>query len=255
MHFNFTATPPSGFNDWPGAFNSGSSGNFPAIRFAMTISVTDPVDGFGIVDTLNGAWVSDVSNARTGSQRDMAYIVQHELLSTNVLVTDADILHGTTPAPSWSMLYETVVPGATDPGSWQSTEAKDTLNFRGFVGASGIVGDLFSIENTDIAAFIGFERDSGVWASTEAKDIFGAAGRVPLVGHLTTTEATDIFAATGTGRGENGTWISTEGVDIFTATGHTPITASFVAFEVDDRFVAIGAGVTSSARRRQLIVT
>lgn len=253
MHYAFAVTPPSGFLDWPGAFNTGTAGPFPAIRVAMTISITPTL--FGVLDALNGVWVIDVSNGRTGSQRNMSYVVQHELLGTNILLTDNDILHGTTAAPAWSMIYTTFVPGATDPGSWVSIEATDTCNFHGYTGAFGIVGDLTTTEAPDIAAIFGFERDSGVWASTEAKDIFGAAGRVPLVGHFIATEAPDIFAAVGVGRGENGVWISTEGVDIFSASGHTPITAILDATEVTDRFVAIGAGVTQSSRRRQLIVT
>lgn len=253
LTYDFAVTPPNGFQDWPGATTPGTDGPFPALRVAATMSITDGA-GFGIVDGLNGSWITDVLNARSGSQRNMAYIVEHELLGSNVLLSSNDVLHGTSAAPVWSLMYFTMVPGFTDPGSFVSTEAKDVLNFRGFVGSPGIVGDLTATEATDIAAIVGFERDSGVWFSTEAKDIFGAAGRVPLVGHLAATEHADIFAGTGIGLGEDGVWVSTEATDIFSASGHTPITASLVATEVADRFVAIGAGVTQLARRRQLIV-
>jgi hypothetical protein len=185
----------------------------------------------------------------------MASSLQHRILSSNVRITDNVIFQDTGTAPSWAMLYDTIVPGTPDPGSWDSTEAPDVLNFRGYPGAFGFLGDLFAVEAPDIAAIVGFERDSGVLFAVEAQDIFGAEGKIPLVGHLAATEATDIFAAVGIGLGENGTFLATEGIDILTMSGNTPITAILAATENDDRAVFIGAGVTHQNRRRQLIVT
>jgi hypothetical protein len=260
MTFNFGATTyaetePSGYTDW---FSVTASTHFPfnAISIGATMAIT-PGTGSLFASLDNWAGFTTLTQcANGGVQRDMAGLVQYKIRQTNVLPSDNEVYQGSTAAPTWTLLYDTLVQGATDPGSWESTEAPDTSNMRGYPGAFGFIGDLYATEAPDIAIFNGFERDSGVWASTEAKDIFGAYGHLPLVGHMTVSEAPDTMTAAGLGLGENGVWASTEGVDILTIIGNTPITAHMSTSEVADRFVALGAGVThSSARRRQLIVT
>jgi hypothetical protein len=256
MTFNFAGpfagTVPTGGGEWFSGYTAGTTIPFPAVNFVATTSCTPA--GFGGLDTFGG-FTTLTQDGVVGSQRDMEMIVQARVLSNNIQVTDNDIIQGVSTAANWLMIYNTLVPGVTDPGSLEATDTADSASFIGYAGAFGVVGDLGTTETADIAAIFGFENDSGVWASTEAADIFGASGRLPLVGTLAATEATDIFVAAGVGLGENGTWISTEGVDILTISGNTPITATFVSTEIADRFVAIGAGVTQSSRRRQLIVT
>lgn len=247
---SFTGTAPTGYLTWADLAPSGHFA-YPAISIAATMSITASV--YATLDTFPGFTQGALSDA-TGSQRAMASLFQYRVRDTNVSISDNEVFAGTATAPIWTMLFDTIV-GKINPGSWDSTEAQDVPFFRGYPGAFGIVGDLTATEQPDIAAIVGFERDSGIWFSIEAPDIFGATGRVPLVGHLAATENPDIFAGVGLGRGENGTWISTEGVDTLTIIGNTPITAVLSAFEIDDRFVAFGAGVTHTSRRRPLIVT
>jgi hypothetical protein len=254
MTFNFAPTPPLGARIINGGFTSAVNFPYPALNIIAMASATGSGSGFGILPTIAG-FATDLLDAGGGSQRNMSSSLQHRFLSSNIRIEDKQFFSDAGTVPSWMMLYDTIVPGAPDPGSLQSTEAPDVLNFRGYPGAFGFLGDLFVIDGQDIAAIVGFERDSGVLSAQEDQDIFGASGKLPLVAVMAATEATDIFAAVGLGLGENGTFVTTEGVDILTISGNTPITAFFSATENADRAVFIGAGVTQTNRRRQLIVT
>lgn len=144
-------------------------------------------------------------------------------------------------------------PGAS--GSFDTTEATDTLAAIGYVGIPGIRGDLLVTEAKDAFAAAGYQPNSGVLATFEAADHFSAFGYQPLTGTLVVTEARDIMHATGIGLGEDGVFIVTEAPGIMVAVGATPISGSFVTTEVSDRFFALGAGATRVRRRRTLIVT
>jgi hypothetical protein len=84
-----------------------------------------------------------------------------------------------------------------------------------------------------------------VWASVETPDTFSGAGYVGAfgqIGNLASTEATDVFAATGYPN-LVGTWSSTEARDIFSSYMTLPITGVLAATEASDRFSAAGLGL------------
>lgn len=251
MTFNFTPTPPLGTQLINGGFTVAASFPYPAINIMAMLSVTGSL--FGILPTLSG-FTADLLDDGVGSQRDMASSLQHRRLANNVPITDNAIFQDAGTAPTWAMLYDTIVPGAADPGSLESTEAADSAHLVGFPGAFGVVGDLLATDNPDTAIILGFEQDSGVLASTEATDTFSAFGFQPLTMTWHSTEAPDILTAAGIGRGENGIFVTTETTDTFAAIGHAPVSGTWASFEDTDHFTALGAGVTRVRRRRTLIV-
>jgi hypothetical protein len=49
--------------------------------------------------------------------------------------------------------------------------------------------------------------------------------------------------------------MTTEAPDVFSATGTTPVSGTFVTTEAPDKFSATGAGVTTQRKRRVFFVT
>jgi hypothetical protein len=249
----FTGTLPEGISGWPGGMPSGATHTvWPHITILATASIRP--SGWDTVDGFSGFTSQKVVDS-TGSQRSMASAVMTQFANESVLVSDNVLFANGNPAHLWTAMYDTLVPGAIDPGSWESTEAADTMTGHGYPGSNGVVGDLDSTEAPDTFAAIGYVAAVGAWTSTEAKDIFSAYGFMPVSGPWASTEAQDVFAGTGVGLGENGTWTSTEAVDILTMTGYTPDSGPWESTEQPDQARFVGAGVTVTATTVQFFVT
>lgn len=175
----------------------------------------------------------------------------------NIHVTGAavEVLADTSPNINVTGIAVEVLSPVT-PTGLHVTEARDTMNFRGYVGAFGVVGDLEAQETKDVFAGTGYQPVTGRLQTTEPKDTFSGYGRIPLTGILAVTERPDVFAGTGEGRGVNGVLETTEPPDVFAGEGSVPITSTLATTEVPDRVRFKGAGVTNSGnRRRQFFVT
>jgi len=256
--FNFGATSfvgaaPTGFLNWSG-YTSTTNFDYPAVRFGSVISVNGSGGPFGATETFNGFTVACQQDV-FGGQMNIGMATSYQVMAQNIAPSANDIIQQSATAPAWALLYDTLVAANTAPGSWESTEAPDTMTGIGYPGAFGIIGFFQPTEAKDIFTGLGLEPDTGVWASTEAKDIFGASGHVPVRGPWISTEATDVFAGVGIGLGENGTWASTEGIDTLTMLGYTPNSGILSATEPTDIFRALGAGVTQVRQRRNRFVT
>ena len=92
--------------------------------------------------------------------------------------------------PSWTEMVLAFTADSLLSGTWESTEATDTMSFDGPL--------------------------QGVWASIELKDIMDIAGYPELAGVWASTEATDAFTGV---TGTSGTWEPTEATDTFEASG------------------------------------
>lgn len=254
LHGSFSGTVPVGFTSgWP-AYTSSGSFHYPALSLFSMMSVTPTgAGGFGVPSIPSGFTLACSDNI--ANSRRVAANLAYQIHETNVQISDNVLYQGTTNAPAWVMLYDTIVQGQPNPGAMDLIEAPDTMRLIGYPGAFGFIGFFEGHETPDTMAAFGFPQDEGIMAALESPDIFGASGHQPIRGTFVVTEAHDIFAATGLGRGEDGTMAVTEGIDVFHAVGFTPIAGTFITTEAPDRFLAIGAGVTQVRHRRSFFAT
>ncbi len=254
---SFVGTAPIGFVNWTSAVAPAVTPTRVAyhsvvVGWATSLMPGTPYNDISVPPT--GYTMIGESTINTGGVA-AALSVFAQVRATNILTTDDDLLTFPTGVKHWTVGYDELVVGAVDPGSWESTEAKDSFHAVGYPGSSGIIGDLLSTEAKDIFAATGEVPVVAVWTSTEAKDIAGFFGHIPVQGPWASTEAKDILHVVGNTPGTGGPWMSTENPDVFAGIGNTPISGVWASTEAADRFLALGAGVVRVRRRRNFSVT
>ena len=184
---SYAQTPPSGFNNWIGAADTGTFAATEATdTFAATghrthtgtMAVTGAIDtmSFAGFEGVQGTWTpteaTDIMVA-TGTLGSFSGVIGYmtpteatDVISVTMVITISATMILSEGADTFNAFGKITVTG-----TWTPTEAKDHLSFTGTV---------LSI--------------NGTWASQEPVDTFAAAGKVPVVGTFTPTENIDTIS-------------------------------------------------------------